>query len=329
MNLNESMNNLKNTDIFSGYLNYNIAHNDDIMNEDFPKPNFDSFDKYSSLDESSIKSLNSSIENSKSNLNKSKMFEKNNINIKNGQNIFKKDGEILKIKNINKLFQKEANKITFNSNNIIIPNEESREIIENEIKQKRLLSNRESAKKSRLKKKAYLENLEKQYNQLKAEYINIIENQKLCTNNHNNNLIENNVRDNLINEKDCFKFDNKKIRDENIQNINYINNQKKIMDNILINQIEVMTPIHIKSLQNKFLKLNKFENSDNFQTIKNKINSNLEIIKELYDISENENDKNIIKSTKGYKLFEFYSNIALLLNKYEVIYKSIETMNFL
>ena len=97
------------------------------------------------------------------------------------------------------------------------------------------------------------------------------------------------------------------------------------MENILINQIDMLTPLNIKSLQNKFLKLNKLDNNDNFQTIKNKIISNLETIKELYDISENDNNQN--KQSKGYQLFDFYQNILLLLNKYEIIQRNIENIN--
>ena len=315
MNLNESMNNLKNTDIFSGYLNFNINHND-IMDEDFPKPNFDSFDKYDYFDESSIKSLNSFNESLKSNLIKSTP-EKINIEAKNEINMIKNDEETAKLK-MNKYFKKEQNKKSFVN---IIPNKESNE---KEIKQKRLIMNRESAKKSRLKKKAYIENLEKQYLIMKKEYINIIQGQKIYSN--KNITIENSIKNNFNSELNGIKCGIKNIQEENIQTTNYFNKQKKIMDNILINQIEVMTPIHIKALQNRFLKLNKLENNDTFQTIKNKINDNLDIIKELYDISDNITN-NINKESKGYKLYEFYSNIAILLNKYELIYKCTDKMN--
>ena len=63
------------------------------------------------------------------------------------------------------------------------------------------------------------------------------------------------------------------------------------MENILVNQIDMLTPLNIKSLQNKFLKLNKLDNNDNFQTIKNKIISNLETIKELIIIFQQKKPK--------------------------------------
>jgi hypothetical protein len=74
-NNNDEGNNMKAQDIFSEYLNFNNFHND-IMKEDFPKPNLDSYDKFNLSDESSIKSVNSMNEYSKTNLfNKSMTFE--------------------------------------------------------------------------------------------------------------------------------------------------------------------------------------------------------------------------------------------------------------
>ena len=72
-------------------------------------------------------------------------------------------------------------------------------------------------------------------------------------------------------------------------------------------------------MQNKFLKLNKLDKGDNFQVIKNKINSNIEMIKEIYDITDDNN--NINKNLKSYQLYDFYKNILLLLDKYEIIMK--------
>ena len=75
-NNNEPKNNINTQDIFSEYLYFNNFQND-INNEDFPKPNFDSFDKFNnSIDENSIKSINSLNEFKKSNnLNKSHNYE--------------------------------------------------------------------------------------------------------------------------------------------------------------------------------------------------------------------------------------------------------------
>ena len=333
-----------NQDIFREFLNFNNFHNE-ILNEDFPKHSFDSFDKFNSNDEYSMKSLNSLNNITKSNnLNKSQMNELkiptpkkimhlmniNNLNFENltkinlnGKNEINSIKEIKDIKPNNQFLSK---KIEFNSL-------QTSEQVDNEIKQKKLLINRESAKKSRLKRKIYIENLEKQYLILKTEYIKIIEKQKLNQGYINNSILKNEhfIDDNKINPnlkigKENVLYDFKKSQEDNIQiNNDCLNKQKKSMENILINQIDMMTPINIKLLQHKFLKLNKIDNNDNFQTIKNKINSNIKMIKELYDI--NENDIDINKKSKGYKLFDFYSNVAKLLNKYEVICTNIDKIN--
>ena len=333
-----------NQDIFREFLNFNNFHNE-ILNEDFPKHSFDSFDKFNSNDEYSIKSLSSVNNTTKAiNLNKSQINELkistpkkimhlmnvNNLNFENLKKInlnFKNEINSIKdtkdIKSNNQFLSK---KIEFNS----LLNSEH---VDTEIKQKKLLINRESAKKSRLKRKLYIENLEKQYRILKTEYIKIIEKQKLNQGYVNNSILKNEhfidddkVNPNLKIGKENVLYEFKKLNEENNQiNNDCMNKQKKIMENILINQIDMMTPINIKSLQHKFLKLNKIDNNDNFQTIKNKINANIDMIKELYDI--NENDIDINKKSKGYKLFEFYSNIATLLNKYEVICSNIDKIN--
>ena len=356
-NNNEEGNNMKAQDIFSEYLNFNNFHND-IMKEDFPKPNLDSYDKFNLSDESSIKSVNSMNEYSKTNLfNKSMTFESQPqspkkyhfVNISNINNINNNNNIINNFDNIKRINFNGKSEINFNLKNNknqdnnqnnqflskkklnnIIQKKESNENIDKELKQKKLLMNRESAKKSRLKKKAYIANLEKEYLSLKTEYIRMIENQNFKNNfiyNNNFNYSNNRINPNLKIGKENVLYEFNDPKEENIQNINndYINKQKKIMENLLINQIDMMTPINIKIMQNKFLKLNKLENNDNFQIIKNKINSNLETIKEIYDI--NENDTNINKQSKGYQLYDFYKNIVLLLDKYEIIISYIDDIN--
>ena len=338
---NEEKNDNNNQDIFREFLNFNNFHNE-IINEDFPKHSFDSFDKFNSNDEYSIKSSNSINEISKTNnLNKSQINEHQIPTPK----------KIIHLMNANNLNFDNMKKIDFNGKNEIniisepkqnnqflskkkeLNSFQATEQIETEIKQKKMLLNRESAKKSRLKRKIYIENLEKQYLLLKTEYIKIIEKQKLNKGYVNNSILKNEhfIEDDKINPnlkigKENVLYDFNKVKEENIQNNNdCLNKQKKIMENILINQIDMMTPINIKLLQHKFLKLNKIDNNDNFQTIQNKINSNIEMIKELYDINENEICIN--KKSKGYKLFEFYSNISTLLNKYEVLCTNIDNIN--
>ena len=283
-------------DIFGEFLNFNNFNND-IMNEDFPKHGFDSFDKFNQNDEISMKSINSISEIHKTNnLNKSQI---NELQIPTPK-------KIIRLMNVSNLNFENLKKINLNGKNEINsikelkPNNQflskkkelnppNTEKVETEIKQQKLLLNRESAKKSRLKRKIYIENLEKQYLILKTEYIKIIEKQKLNKGYQNNSILKNEhfLDDNKINPnlkigKENVLYDFKKLQEDNIQiNNDCLNKKKKIMENILINQIDMMTPINIKLLQHKFLKLNKIDDNDNFQTIKNKINSNIEMIKEL------------------------------------------------
>jgi hypothetical protein len=334
---NEEIININNQDIFSEYLNIN-NFNKDMTKEEFIKPNYDYFDQLNSFDEKSIKSL-SSIKYYKKSTNQDKLhiYElKSKLRENVGLIINNNDIENLNKKNFNgqteiDIIRKQDNNLNKLSSKIIEDNSiQNKDNITKEIKNKKLLSNRESAKKSRLKKKAYIENLEKQYLILKTEYIRIIEKQKLRKTYFKNEhyIDEDKINPNLKIGKENVLYDSKNNNDDYFKNKisnNYYTKQKKIIENLLVNQIDIMTPINIKILQNKFLKLYKLENNDNFQIIRNKIDANLETIKELYDI--NENDKDINKKSKGYQLFEFYSNISILLNRYEVLYKNLEDTN--
>ena len=334
---NEEIININNQDIFSEYLNIN-NFNKDMTKEEFIKPNYDYFEQLNSFDEKSIKSL-SSIKYYKKSTNQDKLHTyelKSKLRENVGLIINNNDIENLNKKNFNgqteiDIIRKQDNNLNKLSSKIIEDNSiQNKDNITKEIKNKKLLSNRESAKKSRLKKKAYIENLEKQYLILKTEYIRIIEKQKLRKTYFKNEhyIDEDKINPNLKIGKENVLYDSKNDNDDYFKNKisnNYYTKQKKIIENLLVNQIDIMTPINIKILQNKFLKLYKLENNDNFQIIRNKIDANLETIKELYDI--NENDKDINKKSKGYQLFEFYSNISILLNRYEVLYKNLEDTN--
>ena len=357
------MNNYKNTDqtkspvvikgdMFSEYLNCNSFQNT-LLNQDFAKPDTETFDKFFNNDDNnSLKSLNSSNEFNKQNINKlalsdfqiNDQYQLNNLNFINGgqcKNINEENikNEINDYKEVNKDNAKKKNLFnTFQRN--------ENEITDEDIKQKKLLMNRQSAKKSRLKKKNYIENLEKQFILLKEEYIRIFENNKikqsdsLIANNNNNInnqinkiLIENkNKNDTIVKLNKCNrkKNSNYKLRNEesNVNNnSNNMNDQKRLLSSLLINQIDIMTPIKIKAFQNKFLKMQSLDEDDSIDVIKNKINTNLNIIIELYGIENENNIPNINicnkKKSMAYKLYDFYKDINILVNKFENIYNNI------
>ena len=346
--MNNNDNQIKNPivikgDIFSDYLNCNSFHNS-LMNKDFAKPDNETFDKFFNSDENSIKSYNSLNDFNKP------YFSKPSIS----------DGQISNIFSIKNSEFENGSKEKYNNDEIthskdfikrnIFETLKNKEITAEEKKQKKLIMNRESAKKSRLKKKNYIKNLEKQYMLLKEEFIKIREEQKLknksnlnsqILSSENQYIIKNNKKDfgiNMANKTNKFKFYEKNnisnnansLENDNTQNDN-VNNQKRLMIYLLINQIDIMTPIKIKSFQNKFLKMKKLEADDNIEVIKNKINMNLNIIIELYGIEiENKSfqnlNLNINKKSIAYQLYDYYKDVKLLVNKFENIYNNLENI---
>jgi hypothetical protein len=327
-------------------------------------------------------SRNEEINNIRNNINEqfNLIYKENNNKINNNINFVKEENNNIINDNLMKINQKNEDDalagnyilavININENNInnelndseninkdnykkqnlfsTFPKDET-EINVEDIKKKKLLMNRQSAKKSRLKKKNYIENLEKQYNLMKEEYIRIIESNKLknadnlITKNNNNINIDNNIRNNEINvnkilleskkgkafklnksDKNKITNDLLKSEESGINNIKTINEQKKLLSYLLINQIDIMTPINIKAFQSKFLKLQILDADDSIDIIKNKINMNLNTIIELYGIEGENNIPNINicnkKKSMAYKLFTFYRDINLLVNHFEKIY---------
>ena len=262
---------------------------------------------------------------------------KSNFNINNNLNINEKYDEDISKKNLFNTFQNE--KFTIE-----------------DLKKKKLIMNRESAKKSRLKKKKYVENLEKEYLFLKEEIIRMKSNQNLNgsdkiyneyysndklfeniiknNNNNNDNKIDFNYnfnsKNNEINElkkKEINIITNNLEKNSEIVN-NYINKQKKVLQYLLVKQIDIMTPIKIKVFQKKFLKLQTINEDDNMETIKNKININLNTIIELYDIDGEENSKTINicnkKKSMANHIYDFYISLKEYVNQYDIIYNKID-----
>ena len=196
-------------------------------------------------------------------------------------------------------------------------------------KQKKLLMNRLSAKKSRLKKKVYIKYLEDELEKMKNEiekkrnfekfYLPGVSKQE---NGKTLETLSNDVQryDILIKKEHLFyeksKNDNESIND-------YVNLQKKLLHDILIKIIDVSMPIKCKIFQHKFLKLQKFENEDSINIIINKINCNIDMLKELYDFDK----QLIIKKNKSesiaQQLFIYYKNLKDYVISFKTIYDHI------
>ena len=75
--------------------------------------------------------------------------------------------------------------------------------------------------------------------------------------------------------------------------------------------------------------MEEIKKDDNISVIKNKINKNLEVIIELYDINvsnyNNEINLNQNKS-KGNNIYNFYNDLKSYIEQYEFIYNKINNL---
>ena len=196
-------------------------------------------------------------------------------------------------------------------------------------KQKKLLMNRLSAKKSRLKKKVYIKYLEDELEKMKNEiekkrnfekfYLPGVSKQE---NGKTLETLSNDIqRYDILIKKEHLFYEKAKNDNESIDD--YVNLQKKLLHDILIKIIDVSMPIKCKIFQHKFLKLQKFENEDSINVIINKINCNIDMLKELYDFDK----QLIIKKNKSesiaQQLFIYYKNLKDYVISFKTIYDHI------
>jgi len=185
------------------------------------------------------------------------------------------------------------------------------------IKKKKLLMNRISAKKSRMKKKNYIKNLEEEIKKNKSiiqEKIILekIYNPNILNKNDNLNIQLNNIIKNyeflLKKEKEIQYNDNDDVYNE------YSNIQKKFIQQIINQELKIFMPIKCKLFAEKYLKLENFDDFDSYNVILNKIEKNISILKELYNFQENEEEnKNFVfakmkmeSEIKAFQLFNYF-----------------------
>ena len=347
-------------DIYSEFLNYNNDSNFMIDNTSV-NSSLEPFDNFAHRKHS----LNSSIEdnnnkktplkkhinnipnseiaflfNSKNDCNNHILLNKK-INLKNNNKNDKKAEEKLE----NKIFKK-SSKIIFNS---FKPN-----IVSEAKKQKQKIKNKISARKSRLKKKLYIEELEKKYDLAKNELykikqeLGIFENNIIPLNENEQIFNKHKIKNKYINgfsnyfKIEELKYEENEIINEKIKETNNINRiysftekQKVFLEQLLISQIEIMMPINVKIFQNKYLKLLAINKDDNISMIKNKIEENLKSIEEVYNINKHEDEYNggtkvqngqynfMRNKSMPYQIYNFYSNLRNYVNEFEKIYFSL------
>ena len=194
-------------------------------------------------------------------------------------------------------------------------------------KQKKLLMNRISAKKSRLKRKKYISLLEDELKKNK----NILEEKKQLENIY---LKETSKKENIINkvsnaansfdilvkkEKEIKNNKNNLINENKIKE--YCHLQFEFMKKMFIAELELLMPLKCKLFAKKYLKLENFEDDDNLNIVLNKVKNNLIILKELYNFEKKDLEEN--KKSKDIQLYKFFINIKkiiLLIQKLEKIY---------
>ena len=355
-------------DIYSEFLNYNNDTNC-MMDNASINSNLEPFDPFffgkhsrnSSYEDNNLKKNNSLFKSNNNTPNKELkfIFTKNecdnyingnknlNINLNNNKinnninNKIKTNNNInIKINEDNKKDKKEK-KILFNS---FMPT-----TVTEVQKQKQKIKNKISARKSRLKKKLYVEQLEKEYILVKKELSEI--KQKIGMN--GDNIISLEETDDIINTKHKNIYDNtiniERLKEEENLIINEKNNEKKninkinsftakqrlILEQLLLNQIEIMMPIKVKIFQNKYLKLLSIDKDDNISVIKNKIKENLKAIEEVYDVNSFKGEDNggskiqqyqhdcIKNKSMAHQIYNFYYNLKNYVNEFEKIYFSL------
>ena len=171
----------------------------------------------------------------------------------------------------------------------------------------RLVMNRISARKSRLKKKKYIKQLEEESAQLKNNII--LNNMDNNTNIQNENINpENKLFLNKINllekqEKEVKNEGQKKKGDLMKQ---YEILQKTILKEMLIKQIHFFLPLKYQIYGEKFIKLIHIDNNDSINEIKKKINENYSKIEKYLKIVSKPRINLVIKFFDIYKKIKNY-----------------------
>lgn len=243
---------------------------------------------------------------------------------------------------------KKHSKILFNS---FLPNK-----MNEAQKQNQKIKNKISARKSRLKKKLYVEQLEKQYFLVNKELKEIKQKLNMNTNNiiplkeyeegegdgeATSNKSSKIFNCDIINVDELKEEENLIINEKNNEkkNINRYNSfttkQRLFLEQLLVEQIEIMMPIRIRMFQNKYLKLLNIDKNDNISIIKNKIKENLKAIEEVYGINNfiienNGGEKlqlhqydSIKNKSMAYQIYNYYYNLENYINEFEKIYFSL------
>ena len=185
---------------------------------------------------------------------------------------------------------------------------------ENDIPKKfedKLLMNRISARKSRLKKKQYIKCLEEETARLKNQ---ILLNEKIGNNMKNLNISEYNGNEkntNFLNKMILLEKQEKEVKNEGQKKCSNIMKQyevlqKTLLREMLVKQIHYFIPLRYHIFGEKFIKLTQISEDDSLNVIISKIDENIEKINNYMNVVPKKRIQLVIKFHGIYKKIKSY-----------------------
>lgn len=212
-------------------------------------------------------------------------------------------------------------KILSLNNNVVFKTE----INNNEINVKKgledkLLMNRISARKSRLKKKQYIKCLEEETARLKNEIL-LKKNVEIVPDKINSDLSKEDKEknDKFFNKFILFEKQEKEIKLKGQKKQagimkQYENLQKSLLREMLVKQIHCFIPLRLRIFGDKFIKLIEINEDDEISVIINKINENIDKIKNYLEVVPKKRIQSVIK------LHEIYKKIKIFVDNYQQLF---------
>ena len=212
-------------------------------------------------------------------------------------------------------------KILSLNNNVVFKTE----INNNEINVKKgledkLLMNRISARKSRLKKKQYIKCLEEETARLKNEIL-LKKNIEIVPDKINSDLSKEDKEknDKFFNKFILFEKQEKEIKLKGQKKQagimkQYENLQKSLLREMLVKQIHCFIPLRLRIFGDKFIKLIEINEDDEISVIINKINENIDKIKNYLEVVPKKRIQSVIK------LHEIYKKIKIFVDNYQQLF---------
>ena len=212
-------------------------------------------------------------------------------------------------------------KILSLNNNVVFKTE----INNNEINVKKgledkLLMNRISARKSRLKKKQYIKCLEEETARLKNEIL-LKKNIEIVPDKINSDLSKEDKEknDKFFNKFILFEKQEKEIKLKGQKKQagimkQYENLQKALLREMLVKQIHCFIPLRLRIYGDKFIKLIEINEDDEISVIINKINENIDKIKNYLEVVPKKRIQSVIK------LHEIYKKIKIFVDNYQQLF---------